>query len=99
MTSTLLLGKFDTVLQNPPFGVQKRTADRRFLEKALKVADAVYSLHNHPVTDKRLLTKLKVSGGQPLQVEASPFLQKFVEEHGGQSGSCLRFTFGYSKNV
>jgi putative methylase len=77
-------GQFDTVLQNPPFGVQKRNADRKFLEKALEVADAVYSLHNHPVTDKRLLTKLKVGGGQPLQVGASPFLQKFVEEHGGR---------------
>jgi putative methylase len=80
----VVYGQFDTVLQNPPFGVQKRNADRKFLEKALKVADVVYSLHNHPVTDKRLLTKLKVSGGQPLQIEASSFLQKFVEEHGGR---------------
>jgi putative methylase len=77
-------GKFDTVVQNPPFGVQKRTADRRFLEKALEVADAVYSLHNHPVTDNRLLAKLKAGGGQPLQVEASPFIRRFVEERGGQ---------------
>ena len=77
-------GKFDTVVQNPPFGVQKRTADRRFLEKALEVAEAVYSLHNHPVTDKRLIGKLKAGGGQPLQVEASPFLQRFVEERGGR---------------
>ena len=76
--------KFDTVVQNPPFGVQKRTADRRFLEKALAVADAVYSLHNHPVTDKRLIGKLKAGGGQPLQVEASPFIQRFVEERGGR---------------
>ncbi len=77
-------GKFDTVLQNPPFGVQKRGADRRFLEKALHVADAVYSLHNHPVTDKRLIGKLKASGGQLLQVEASAFIQKFVQERGGR---------------
>ncbi len=76
-------GKFDTVLQNPPFGVQKRGADRRFLEKALQVADVVYSLHNHPVTDKRLIGKLKGSGGQLLQVEASAFIQRFVEERGG----------------
>src|SRR3990170_8711063 len=27
-------GRFGTVLQNPPFGVQRRTADRKFLEKA-----------------------------------------------------------------
>jgi len=26
-------GNFDTVLQNPPFGVQRRKADRKFLEK------------------------------------------------------------------
>jgi putative methylase len=77
-------GKFDTVLQNPPFGVQKRGADRRFLEKALAVADNVYSLHNHPVTDKRLVGKLKSGGGQLLQVEASSFIQRFVEERGGR---------------
>jgi putative methylase len=75
-------GKFDTVVQNPPFGVQKRAADRRFLEKAITVADVVYSLHNHPVTDKRLIAHLR-SRGQPLRVEASPFIQRFVEERGG----------------
>ena len=77
-------GKFDTVVQNPPFGVQKRAADRRFLEKALVVADAVLSLHNHPVTDERLVAKLRSRGGQPLQIEASPFIQRFVEERGGR---------------
>lgn len=76
-------GKFDTVLQNPPFGVQKRNADRRFIQKALELGDAVYSLHNHPVFDKHLLGKLKANGGQPLRVEASQFMQRFVEEHGG----------------
>jgi len=38
-------GFFDTVLQNPPFGVQKRTADRSFLRKALEVGSVVYSIH------------------------------------------------------
>jgi putative methylase len=75
-------GKFDTVVQNPPFGVQKRNADRRFLEKALSVADAVYSLHNHPVSDKRLIAQLR--SGHPLRVEASSFIQRFVEERGGR---------------
>jgi len=41
----VLHGKFDTVLQNPPFGVQRRTADRGFLLKALELAPVVYSLH------------------------------------------------------
>src|SRR4030067_3306744 len=76
-------GKFDTVVQNPPFGVQKRSADRRFLEKALEVGDAVYSLHNHPYTDKQLLSRLK-SGAGLLQVEPSPFILRFVNEHGAR---------------
>jgi putative methylase len=78
-----ITGKFDTVTQNPPFGVQKRAADRRFLEKALQSANVVYSLHNHPELDKRLAAKLKASGGQPIQVEPSPFLQRFVTERDG----------------
>lgn len=76
-------GKFDTVLQNPPFGVQKRGADRAFLEKSLQVADAVYSLHNHPFTDEPLVKKLRRNAGL-LQVEASPFISRFVEAHGGR---------------
>jgi len=76
-------GKFDTVLQNPPFGVQKRGADRVFLEKALQVADAVYSLHNHPFTDEPLVKRLRINAGL-LQVEASPFITRFVEAHGGR---------------
>lgn len=76
-----VLGKFDTVLQNPPFGVQKRGADRVFLKKALQVADTVYTLHNHPFTDEPLASRLKNAG--LLQVNASPFIARFVEKHGG----------------
>jgi putative methylase len=76
-------GKFDTVLQNPPFGVQKRGADRVFLEKALQVADVVYSLHNHPFTDEPLVKRLRRNAGL-MQVEASPFIARFVEAHGGR---------------
>jgi putative methylase len=39
-------GTFDTVLQNPPFGAQKKHADRPFIRKALELAPRVYSLHN-----------------------------------------------------
>lgn len=35
----------DTVIQNPPFGSQKKGNDRPFIEKALEVAPVVYSLH------------------------------------------------------
>jgi len=34
-----------TTIMNPPFGVQHRTADRIFLEKAFSFSDVVYSIH------------------------------------------------------
>ena len=37
--------KCDTVLMNPPFGSQKKHADRPFLEKAMEISDSVYSIH------------------------------------------------------
>ena len=36
----------NTVVMNPPFGSQKRHADRPFLEAAVRIAPRVYSLHN-----------------------------------------------------
>jgi putative methylase len=76
-------GSFDAVLQNPPFGVQKHAADRKFLEKALGVGRMIYSLHKHPRTDRQLIKKLKANAGSLLQVSPSPFLKKFVEDHNG----------------
>ncbi len=76
-------GSFDTVLQNPPFGVQKRAADRKFLEKALEVGNVIYSLHNHPSTDKQLIRRLNANPGGLLQVEPSPFIARFVESRSG----------------
>jgi putative methylase len=77
-------GKFDTVLQNPPFGVQKRGADRRFIEKALQTGSAVYSLHNHPGFDRQLMSRLKSGGGQLLQVQGDAFLKRLAENCGGK---------------
>ncbi len=34
-----------TTIMNPPFGVQKKAADRVFLEKAFTISDVVYSIH------------------------------------------------------
>ena len=36
----------DTIIMNPPFGSQKKNADRPFLEIACKSANRIYSLHN-----------------------------------------------------
>ncbi len=37
--------KVDTVIQNPPFGVQREHADKPFLEKAMQLANSIYSFH------------------------------------------------------
>jgi len=76
-------GCFDTVLQNPPFGVQTRNADRAFLVKALASGKLIYSLHNHPEVDKRLIGMLKSSGSGLFEVQPSAFLKRFIEQHGG----------------
>jgi putative methylase len=79
---SVVVGRFNTVLQNPPFGVQTREADRTFVVKALEVSNNVYSLHSHPEVDARLIKQLKAGQGF-LQVSASHFLEKFIAKHGG----------------
>lgn len=37
--------KVDTVIQNPPFGIQKKHADKIFLQKAMEVSKKIYSIH------------------------------------------------------
>jgi predicted RNA methylase len=78
-----ITGHFDTVVMNPPFGVQHREADRSFLVKALEVSNTVYSLHNHPEVDERLIKMLKLSGGT-MQVQPSSFLERFIAKRDGQ---------------
>jgi putative methylase len=77
-------GSFDTVLQNPPFGVQRRRADRKFLEKALESGKVVYSLHKCPDEDKVFIKKLKASKNSIAPVPPSFFLERFIEKHGGK---------------
>lgn len=38
--------QFDIVFMNPPFGAQKKHADRPFIEKAVSLAPFTYSIHN-----------------------------------------------------
>jgi putative methylase len=77
-------GKFDTTLQNPPFGVQRRHADRKFLEKALVLGRNIYSLHKNITQDTTLIQKLKKCQNGVIQVKPSAFLEKFIEKNGGQ---------------
>jgi putative methylase len=77
-------GEFDTILQNPPFGVQKPMADRKFLEKALETGKVIYSLHKNPGANKALAKEIKVSKTKFAPASPSPFLQRFVENRGGK---------------
>lgn len=74
-------GNFDTVIQNPPFGIQKRKADRKFLKKALQVGKSIYSLHKSSNRDKAYLKKLKASRTNTVLVFPSTFIKRFVERH------------------
>jgi len=40
-----------TVIMNPPFGAQKRHADRAFLRKALEIGTVIYTIHNRGSRD------------------------------------------------
>lgn len=46
-----LSGRYDTVVQNPPFGAQKAGADRPFLEAAIRLSNVAFSLHLAETTD------------------------------------------------
>jgi len=77
-------GNFDTVLQNPPFGVQTPKADRKFLQKALENGKVVYSLHKSPRKDKTFVKKLRARKPSVIPIAPSPFLKKFINAHGGK---------------
>ncbi len=79
----VITGRFDTVLQNPPFGVQKRGADRRFLEKALEIGKKIYSLHKCAQQSDALMKTLKTSSSSVMPVAPSPFIEDFIRKHGG----------------
>jgi len=46
-----------TTIMNPPFGVQKKAADRMFLEKAFNISDVVYSVHLANVSVSKFISK------------------------------------------
>ena len=54
----VIRGRFDTAIQNPPFGVRHRGADKPFLAKALETCSVVYSLHKSGEENRRFLKGL-----------------------------------------
>ncbi len=79
----VLHGVFETVLQNPPFGVQKRKADRKFLQKSLEIAHRIYSLHKGE-SKKEFVKRFKDREPRGVSVQPSAFLKNFIERHGGK---------------
>ncbi len=75
-------GGFDTVLQNPPFGVQRRRADRRFMSKSLELSSTIYSFHKSGGRNREFIKRfIEGHGGRvtnifPLKMEI-PRMFKF----------------------
>jgi putative methylase len=75
-------GAFDTVLQNPPFGVQRRRADRRFITKSLELGSTIYSFHKAGESNREFIKRFieehggKISTIFPLEMEI-PRMFKF----------------------
>ena len=55
---SVLHARFDTILQNPPFGVQKKRADRKFLVTAIELGSRVYSLHKGGDSNRAFIKSL-----------------------------------------
>ncbi len=78
----MVRGSFDTVLQNPPFGVQRIAADRKFLDKSIELGKRVYSLHKSGKTNREFIKRFiekrggKITGIFPMEVEI-PRIFKF----------------------
>ncbi|PVX25968.1 MAG: hypothetical protein CW691_02730 [Candidatus Bathyarchaeum sp.] len=58
-------GTFDTILQNPPFGVQRRRADRRFITKSLELSSTIYSFHKSGDSNRAFIKRfIEEHGGK-----------------------------------
>ncbi len=67
-----LTGTFDTVVMNPPFGAQRRHADRPFVEKAFELASRAYSIHREG-TEAFIAKLAKSLGGRSVPVKRYKF--------------------------
>jgi putative methylase len=78
----VIKGTFDTVLQNPPFGVQRKRADRRFISKSLELSSTIYSFHKGEESNREFIKRfIEGHGGRvtnifPLKMEI-PRMFKF----------------------
>ena len=78
----VISGCFDTVLQNPPFGVHRKGADRRFITKSLELSNTIYSFHKSGNSNREFIKRFieehggKISNIFPVSMEI-PRMFKF----------------------
>ncbi len=71
----VIKGTFDTVLQNPPFGVQRKRADRKFITRSLELSSTIYSFHKGGEYNRDFIKRFieghggKVTNIFPLEME------------------------------
>ncbi|NPA86074.1 MAG: methyltransferase [bacterium] len=74
----------DTVLQNPPFGIETgKGMDRKFLQKAMQVAPVVYSLHHYHENALRVVVRWAEQQGFLVLLDAiyEFRLKPFLDSH------------------
>ena len=78
----VIKGTFDTILQNPPFGVQRKRADRQFITKSLELSSIISSFHKGGESNREFIKRfIEGHGGRvtnifPLKIEI-PRMFKF----------------------
>ncbi len=79
----MIRGSFDTVLQNPPFGVQRRNADRDFIKKSLEVGHRIYSFHKSGSQNRAFIKRFieKCGGRVTSIIQMQIAISKLFEFH------------------
>lgn len=70
-----LQGIFDTVIQNPPFGVKRQGADVYFLKKAFEIGEVVYSMHKSGERNRRYITEVAEENRRKVHILAEALLE------------------------
>ena len=71
----------NAVVMNPPFGVQRRKADKMFLETAMKFSNKIYSIHK--IESQKFIEKLAEEKGFKILdiVKAKFFIKRSYNFH------------------
>lgn len=70
----------DTIIQNPPFGVQRKYMDRIFIKSSAEISDVIYSIHKASNT-KFLLKIYEQAGCKVEKIFRSTITLKMTMKH------------------